>query len=120
MKPIYKRLLMISAVSLLAAGAVLGSAGTPVASSVQGTVYDKQRNPLPDVDVEILNDLYQSLNRTKTDATGRYYFGGLSDGRFTIRVLAFRYDLADQDISIEIQTMTVRGTEGVSTIVQDF
>ncbi len=106
--------------SLIAAGAVLGSAGTPVASSVQGTVYDKQRNPLPDVDVEILNDNYQSLNRTKTDNTGRYYFGGLSDGRFTIRVLAFRYDLADQDMPIEIQTMTVRGTEGVSTVVQDF
>jgi tetratricopeptide (TPR) repeat protein len=120
MKPLHLRLMAISALSVLFAGAAFASTDFSVASSVQGTVYDKQRNPLSDVDVEILNDYYQSLNRTKTDSTGRYFFGGLSDGRFTIRVLAFRYDLVDQDIPIEIQTMTVRGTEGVSMVVQDF
>lgn len=120
MKPFYRRLFTISAIALFSAGAAFASTETQVASSVQGTVYDKQRNALPDVDVELLNDNYQSLNRTKTDATGRYFFSGLSDGRFTIRVFAFRYDLADQEASIEIQTMTVRGTEGVSTMIQDF
>lgn len=114
MKPIYQRLLTSSGLFILFVGTALA------ASNVQGTVYDKQRNALPDVDIELLNDNYQSLQRTKTDGAGRYYFNGLSDGRFTVRAFAFRYDLADQEIPFEIQTLTVRGTEGVSTVVQDF
>lgn len=120
MKPLYQRLLTISVLTVLSAGTAFASTVSFVASSLQGTVYDKQRNALPDVDIELLNDNYQSLQRTKTDGSGRYYFNGLSDGRFTVRAFAFRYDLADQDIPFEVQTMTVRGTEGVSTVVQDF
>lgn len=120
MKIFCRRLLLVSVVAVLSSAAVFASTGSSLASSVQGTVYDKLRNTLPDVDVEILNDYYQTLNRTKTDSTGRYFFGGLGDGRYTIRVLAFRYELADQDIPIEIQTMTIRGTEGVSSLIQDF
>lgn len=120
MKPIYQRLLTISVLTVLSACTAFASKNSFVASSLQGTVYDKQRNVLPDVDIDLLNDNYQSLRRTKTDGSGRYYFNGLSDGRFTVRAFAFRYDLADQDIAIEIQTFTVRGTEGVSTVVQDF
>ncbi len=120
MKPLYQRLLTISVLTVLSAGTAFASTVSFAASSLQGTVYDKQRNALPDIDIELLNDNYQSLQRTKTDGSGRYYFNGLSDGRFTVRAFAFRYDLADQDIPFEIQTMTVRGTEGVSTVVQDF
>jgi Tfp pilus assembly protein PilF len=81
------------------------------ASTVSGVVYDKQRNPLSDVDVEILDDLYRQLRngRTKTDAVGRYTFNGLGDGNYTVRVMPFRYDLVDQSQPVEIVTMTVRG-----------
>ena len=104
----------------MVAGSAFATTHNFFASTVQGTVYDKQRNALPDVDVELLNDNYQSRDRTKTDATGRYFFSGLSDGRYTVRAYAFRYDLSDQEIPFEIQTLTVRGTEGSSTTVQDF
>lgn len=120
MRPFYRLLPVICGAVLLSSFSALASPKPRLASSIQGTVYDKQRNALADIDMELLNDNYQSINRAKTDATGRYSFGGLSDGRYTVRAYAFRYDLADQEAPIEIQTMTVRGTEGVSTIVQDF
>jgi len=88
--------------------------------TVAGTVFDKQRNPLPQIDVELLNDLYQTIDRTHTDGTGRYQFNGLKDGRYWVKVFAFRYDLLDDTHQVEIQTVTVRGTQGVGFYTEDF
>src|SRR5688572_11804694 len=93
-----------------------------LASTISGFVYDKtSRNPLSQVDVELLNDNYQMRGRAKTDGTGRYTFSGLSDGRYTVKVYPFRYDLEDQEARIEIVTMSVRGEgQGQAFITQDF
>lgn len=98
------------------------------ASSIQGFVYDKQRNPMSNIDVELLNDYYQMIKRTRTDGAGRYNFEGLNDGRYTVRVLAFRYDLEDQEIPVEIYTQSIQSnpgsgsqiTQGTGTFIQDF
>lgn len=90
------------------------------ASTIQGTVYDKQRNILSEIEVELLNDYYQTINRIRTDGSGRYQFNGLRDGRYTVRVFAFRYDLEDQEQPVEIITQTVRGTEGTGFFLADF
>jgi len=91
------------------------------ASTISGFVYDKNRVPLPLVDVELLNENYQLRNRTKTDGVGRYTFGGLADGRYTVRVLPFRYDLEDQDAMVEVTTIATTGTgQGNTFITQDF
>ncbi len=89
-------------------------------STIQGTVYDKQRNGLAEIEVELLNDYYQTQSRTKTDGSGRYYFNGLRDGRYTVRAFAFRYDLEDQEIPIEVLTQNIRGGEGTGYFQQDF
>lgn len=104
---------------LLFAGVILGQ------STISGFITDKQRSPLGDVDVELLNDYYQQIKRARTDASGRYTFEGLNDGRYSVRVLPFRYDLEDQTQMIEIQTMDttdVRGQRksGVSFQTLDF
>ncbi len=90
------------------------------ASTIQGTVYDKQRNALPEIEVELLNDYYQMVSRARTDGAGRYQFNGLRDGRYTVRVFAFRYDLQDQEQSVEIITQNIRGGEGTGFFPQDF
>lgn len=91
------------------------------ASTISGIVYDNRRNPLIEVDIELLDDLYRSINRTKTTATGRYEFGGLGDGRYTVKVLPFRYDLMDETALVEINTMTsVPGQVGNTYMTQDF
>lgn len=91
------------------------------ASTIMGIVYDNQRNALPDVDVELLDDYYRSINRTRTSSNGRYEFGGLADGRYTVRVMAFRYDFMDESQLVEITTITsVPGQIGNTSITQDF
>jgi tetratricopeptide (TPR) repeat protein len=82
------------------------------ASTISGVVYDPYRNPLPDVDVELLDDLYRQYpvnGRTRTDGNGRYSFSSLSDGNFNVRVLPFRYDYNDQSQYVQLATLSVRG-----------
>ena len=80
---------------------------TFAASTIQGIIYDKQRNTLPDIDVELLDDYYRMIQRARTDSTGKYVFSGVSDGRYTIKVLAFRYDYQDQEMPLEINTQGI-------------
>lgn len=89
-------------------------------STISGTIYDKQRNALPEIEIELQNDLYQTINRAKTDGSGRYSFAGLRNGRYYIRVFAFRYDLEDQTQEQEINTQNIRGGEGVGFFLLDF
>lgn len=89
-------------------------------STITGTVYDKQRNVLSQIEVELLNDYHQMVSRTQTDGVGRYQFTGLRDGRYTVKVYAFRYDLEDQEIPVEINTQNIRGGEGSGYFIQDF
>lgn len=105
---------------LLLGFCILSAQNAFAVSSISGTVYDSQRNILSDVNVELLNDYYQQIKRTITDGAGRYSFEGLKDGRYTVRVMAFRYDLEDQSQLVEINTVRFDGTEGTSFLIQDF
>lgn len=87
---------------------------------IQGTVFDKQRNRLQDIDVELLDQFYRTIDRKKTDGAGTFSFGGLSNGNFTLRVFAFRYDLEDQEIPIELNSQGIRGGVGSGYYSQDF
>ena len=92
-----------------------------LASTIGGFVYGANKTPLSQVDVELLNENYQLRGKTLTDGAGRYTFPGLSDGRYTVRVLPFRYDMEDMEIGVEIYTVNVRGSgQGNAYISQDF
>jgi hypothetical protein len=71
-------------------------------NSISGFVWGANRNPVPQVPVELLNDVHQVLKRTRTDGSGRYFFSGLSAGRFTIRVLPFGTNYEEQSQDVEI------------------
>lgn len=89
------------------------------ASTIEGIVFDKQRNALPDIDVELLNDYYQTIQRTRTDGSGRYRFTGLNNGRYTVKAYAFRYDYQDQEIPVEVNTQSgLRGSDSGTTATQ--
>lgn len=80
------------------------------ASTISGVVYDPFKNPLPDVDVELLDDLHRQVQRSRTDLTGRYSFSNLADGNYNVRVLPFRYDYGEQTQYVEIATLSIRGS----------
>lgn len=71
-------------------------------SSISGYVFDSSRRPLADIYVELLDDVYSSLRRARTDAAGRYLFQGLGDGRYKVKVLPYGTDYREEvrDISI--------------------
>lgn len=74
-----------------------GSAGRVVspnvfavqANSISGHVFDEQRNGIPDLQVELLNDVESVIQRTKTDSSGLYAFRRLTTGVFQIRVQTY-------------------------------
>lgn len=95
---------------------------TILAHTISGVVYTKQRVPLEQVNVELYNDLYQMKGRTKTDATGRYSFTGVTDGNYSIKVLPLRYSYKGQTKSIQVGAVHASGRQvaGNSFFTLDF
>ncbi|MEZ5344393.1 MAG: hypothetical protein R2681_02455 [Pyrinomonadaceae bacterium] len=89
------------------------------ASTIGGFVYGPGRAPIDQVDVELLNENYVVLERTRTNGLGRYMFSGMSDGRFYVRVLPFRFNLEDQTQEVIVNTLSLLGA-GNGNFEQDF
>ena len=100
----------------------LFSAQAALASNtIAGVVYDRLRNPLAAVEVELLDEYYRLLQRIRTDSVGRYQFSGLNNGNYTVRALPFMYDLQDESQYLEIQAISARpGDPGSSYVTHDF
>ncbi len=71
-------------------------------NSISGHVFGLDRLPLSDLHVELLDDLSRTVNRGRTNASGRYFFYGLPSGRFSVRVLPYGTDYEEQEQSVEI------------------
>jgi tetratricopeptide (TPR) repeat protein len=73
-----------------------------IANSINGQVWDPNNRPVPNMYVELLNEVNSTLDRQKTSESGVFTFRGVSAGRFTIHVLAFGTDFleAKQDVQI--------------------
>lgn len=103
--------------------ALYGATATYGQNTIAGTIYDKSRTPLADIDVELLDEYYRVLprGRQKTTSSGRYEFGGLNNGRYYVRVFAFRYDLADETHEVYITSISaLPGQMGSSYNLEDF
>lgn len=83
---------------------------------IEGQVYDQDRNPVPDVFVELLNEVNSLVGRTRTSTAGRFSFLGVSAGHFTIKVLPLGKNLLEQSQDIEINNQLSRS----DTVFVDF
>ena len=72
-------------------------------NSISGYVSDGHRNPLPDLQVELLNDAESVIQRTKTDSSGRYGFRTPSSGIFQVRVLTSGTTFIGQTQRIQLE-----------------
>ena len=88
-------------------------------STISGFVFDSDRRPIVQTPVELLNDMNSVLARTRTDGSGRYFFGGLPHGRFTVKVLPFATDLEQQSVDVEISGIGITGRPMSGTVHQD-
>lgn len=94
---------------------------TRTSNSIQGYIFDGvSRQPVADVYVELLNDTYGSLRRIKTDGSGRYYFGGLSEGRFKVKVLPYRFNYVEEIQDAEIVNFNAGRGNTSDTVYLDF
>lgn len=89
-------------------------------SSITGFVFTQERRALGQVPVELLNDVNQVLQRTRTDGSGRYFFTGLGSGRYTVRVLPIGTNLEEQSQDVEIVSLARPGAIVADQAVKDF
>src|SRR5688572_30840705 len=89
---------------LLAIALLMAAAGSSVAqnrNTVTGFVFTPERRPVSNVPVELTNEVYQVLQRTRTDGSGRYFFVGLSSGRFFVKVMPLGTNFEEQSQEVE-------------------
>ncbi|MFV0389426.1 MAG: tetratricopeptide repeat protein [Pyrinomonadaceae bacterium] len=76
-------------------------------NSVSGIVFGLERTPLPNLNVELMNEFNSILQRTRTDATGKFLFRGVPFGRLSVRVLTLGTNYEAKTQQIEIASVTV-------------
>ncbi len=58
------------------------SQNVAAANIISGTIYDKARNPLADIDIELLDEYQRLISRQKTTSSGRYEFVVQNSGNY--------------------------------------
>ena len=75
-------------------------------NSISGMVLGPARNAVSDIYLELLDEVGSTIGRAKTDASGRYAFHGLSDGRFKLRVLPYGTDYLEQEQEVMLVSIS--------------
>lgn len=78
----------------------VGFAQAQTGNTISGFVFDaKTRQPVADIYVELLNEVYIAVRRVKTDGGGRFFFAGMPAGTFTVKILPYgtNYSEAEQE-----------------------
>lgn len=89
-------------------------------NSISGFVFDSiSRNPVSDVQVELMNDLDTSLRRVKTDGTGRFSFTGLSSGTFIVKVSPYGTNYLEETQSATIVNNNIGGASSSDSVYLD-
>src|SRR4030095_8613478 len=73
------------------------------AISISGHITDSSRRPIPDLQVELLNDVDSIIQRTNTDGSGLYAFRRLSDGIFQVRVQTYGTSYMGQTKRVQLE-----------------
>lgn len=88
-------------------------------STISGFVFDQQRRPVGQIQVELLNDVNSTLARSKTDGSGRFFFTGLPQGRFIIKVLPTGTDYEEKTEQVEIYGINAAGRPMADNVQKD-
>jgi tetratricopeptide (TPR) repeat protein len=97
----------------LAIGLAMASSQAVLAqgrNEISGTVFSELGRPVADVYVELVTDLGSSLTRIRTNASGRFTFGGLTNGTYRVRILPYGTDYREQ--TQEVTLANVSSTSG--------
>ena len=66
-------------------------------NTINGAVWGVNRQPVAEINVELLNEYGSTVQRTRTNGAGRFFFSRLPNGRYKIRVLPYGTDYEEQE-----------------------
>ncbi|HSK71639.1 MAG TPA: tetratricopeptide repeat protein [Pyrinomonadaceae bacterium] len=89
-------------------------------NTITGFVFDESRRPINGVYVELLNDTYGTVSRTRTSGSGLYSFRGIANGQFKIKVLPLGTDYEGQTRDVSLVSVSARPGSGAVNEQVDF
>ncbi|MBC7796180.1 MAG: carboxypeptidase regulatory-like domain-containing protein, partial [Pyrinomonadaceae bacterium] len=90
-------------------------------NTISGFVFDSSRQPVPDINVELQDDVSSTLVRTRTSSAGRYTFSGLSAGVFNVKIINSNTSFVEQTQRVEIINININGRiAGYDNVQLDF
>src|SRR4029077_15763984 len=96
-------LLTVSVCSAVAASSLPGAApNNNLINRIEGIVWDPDGRPVRDLYVELQNENYFAVARTRTDSPGRFSFIGVSAGHFNVKVITSGTNYLEYTTSVEI------------------
>lgn len=79
---------------------IVGTSQASAQNRINGFVFDESRRPVPQMYVELLDEGYSTIARTRTGGTGLFNFSNLTAGQYTVRVLVGGTSFQSQSISV--------------------
>lgn len=90
-------------------------------NSISGMVFDATgRQPISNIYVELMNEVYSNLGRVKTDGSGRFMFTGLSSGTFKVRVIPMGTNYLEETQEASIVNFSRNGRTSSDRIFLEF
>lgn len=95
-------------------------------NSISGHIFDSQRTPVPQINVELSDEFSRTISRSRTDNSGRYLFSNVRAGRYIVKVITYDTNFEEQNQEVEIYNMTRQlpnggfTTSGFDNAVADF
>lgn len=89
-------------------------------NGVTGFVFDESRQPVSQIYIELQNDFYSTVARTRTGGSGIYRFAGLPPGNYVVKVLNVGTDFEEQSRSVSLIPISVVAGRGAVTEQVDF
>lgn len=114
-----KKYLVLPLISFALALAMTTSAIAQT-NRISGFIFTSGRQPVPQIWVELLNDLNSVVQRTRTDGSGFYSFIGMSAGRFTVRIVTTGTNLEETSGEVEVVNTPIAGRAISDMVQRDF
>ena len=89
-------------------------------NSITGFVFTGSRQPVADVYVELLTEMYSTVSRVKTSGAGFYSFRGLQQGNYKIKILTSGTDYEEQTQSVSLISISAVPNSGSASEQVDF
>ena len=107
---------LLLTMSVCSAVAAYSSPGEPLNNNalinrIEGLVFDPDGRPVRDLYVELQNENYFAVARTRTDSAGRFSFIGVSSGHFNIKVITSGTNYLEYTTSVEIVNVVQGGSD---------